>query len=86
MRIFTAIFGDRYAQKFGQALMKYFEKEDFPKELLEYPELNLLYCELQHDKASRAESLDGEELIAYLEALLAVRRKELDAAPPKSDQ
>lgn len=62
MNLFTAIFGDRYAQKFGQALLEYFESEDFPKELLQYPELNVLYCEVQQDKACRAGSPEGREL------------------------
>ena len=86
MNIFTAIFGDRYAQKFGRALLEYFESEVFPKELLQYPELNVLYCELQYDKACRAGSPEGRELIAYLEAMLAVRRKDLMDNDKTSDQ
>lgn len=77
MNIFTVIFGDRNAQKYGRALLEYFESEVFPRELLQYPELNVLYCELQYDKACRAGSPEGRELIAYLEAMLAMRRKEL---------
>lgn len=78
MNIFTAIFGDRYAEKYGRALLKYFAREDFPKELLQYPELNLLYCEFRFDKARRSGSSSDEELIACLDAMLAMRRKELE--------
>ena len=45
MSIFTAIFGDRYAQRVGQTLLRCFERGDFPQELLQNLELNLLYRE-----------------------------------------
>ena len=87
MNIFTAIFGDRYAEKFGQALLEYFDRKDFPKELLQYPELNLLYCEFQFDKACRNGSSSSDELIACLDAMLAVHRKKLEEeASQKSGQ
>ena len=78
MSILSRIFGDRYAQRFGEAILQYFEREYFPRELLQYPKLNVLYCEARYDKARSSGRPDGEELIAYLNALLAVRRKEME--------
>ncbi len=76
MSIFTAIFGDRYAQRVGQTLLRCFERGDFPQELLQNLELNLLYREFIFKKAQRAGQPDGEEMLDYLDALLAARRGE----------
>lgn len=85
MNIFTLIFGDRFAQKIGKDLLEYFESERFPQELLQYPEINLLYCEFKLKKSKCKDSIN-EETIAYLGALLALRRSELEARSKNSDQ
>ena len=87
MNIFTLIFGDRFAQKFGRPLLKHFANGEFPSELLQYPDINLLYCEFIYKNACRAGLPDGRELIDYLDAMIAMRRKELDGADSqKPDQ
>lgn len=78
MNIFTAIFGNRDAEKYGKALLEYFESEDFPQELLQYPKLNLLYREFMYRKACRRGEAEGPELVDYLDAMLEERRRELD--------
>lgn len=78
MKIITAIFGDRYAEKYGKALLQYFESGDFPQELLQYPKLNLLYREFVYDKACRRGEAEGQELVDYLDAMLEERRGKLD--------
>lgn len=78
MNILTLIFGDRYAEQYGRALLQYFESPDFPKELLQYRQLNVLYRQFIYDKARRAGAEDGQELVDYLDALLEERRRELE--------
>ena len=86
MNILALIFGDRFAQKVGKTLLKHFESGEFPPELLQYPDLNLLYREFMYDKACRAGSSEGQERIDYLDAMIALRRQELEERSKKSDQ
>ena len=86
MNIFTLIFGDRFAEKVGRTILNHFERKDFPAELLQYPDINLLYCEFMYNRACQAGYPEGQELIDYLDALIAIRRMELGEEAKKSDR
>lgn len=86
MNIFTLIFGDRFAQKVGQTLLKHFDSGEFPKELLHYPDINLLYYEHKLRIAERTKKSADDETFEYLDALLALRRSELEERSEKTDQ
>lgn len=82
MNIFTLIFGDRCLEGYGRSLLKFFEQEDFPKEILQYPELNLIYCRARYDKNHDEYS---QEHLDYLDAMLALRREELGQESQDAD-
>lgn len=86
MNILTLIFGDRFAQRVGENLLKHFESGEYPEELLQYPDINVLYREYNLKKAERGRGPADMETVEYLEALVALRRSEQESESKKSDQ
>ena len=82
MNTFTLMFGDRRLEEYGRSLLKFFEQEDFPKAILKYPELNLIYCRAKYDKNHDEYS---QELLDYLDVMLALRREEMGQESKDAD-
>ena len=58
------------------------KQEDFPKAILKYPELNLIYCRAKYDKNHDEYS---QELLDYLDVMLALRREEMGQESKDAD-
>lgn len=86
MKLLNWIFGDRFAEKYGKALLEYFESEDFPEELLQYHTINLLYREFMYRKACRRGEEEGMELVDYLEAMVEEQRRQWAKEREKNGQ
>lgn len=81
MGIFSRIARNTLAKKIGKALLRYFESDQFPMELLQDQQLDELYDQYLLYRAVYDDTLEEPESV---ELLINVRRKELDREKRRS--
>lgn len=78
MNISTKISRDRFAKKLGRALLGYFESDQFPMDILQNEQIDLLYESMQYYVIDHDKTLDSMEQVYRM---LAVRKEHVARHP-----